>query len=342
MRSLNLWLLLLLAVTSLSKFCLVVRAAGDLGGEVCEHGTNDDGECIIVPEDPSVESTDMGEEEEAQDYKGEEEDEEEYFEEEEDYCHNVAEDCFSQSLDDGCILNFESMVEDCQLTCYFCSPEENLDHVSNVYSHVPQQLYNDPSLAEFVARVDEYMYEKIYRSNLPDNVKLSCKNKDSQCSYWAHTGQCGANKEFMLDRCPAACMECESGLTYATRCPFDENDAVIWEGGDMHQMFTHLVTSREHSQFSPEILSRPIANPNPKFHERDGPWIVVLEDFLSEDQCDTLMKLAEQAEFEKLEGTEEESEVERSFSFRTCGDDCFDAEIMEQIEEVSFVGRTLF
>ena len=99
-------------------------------------------------------------------------------------------------------------------------------------------------------------------------------------------------------------------------------------------MFAHLVTSPEYAQFSPEIISRPIANPNPKFNEVDGPWIVVLNDFLSEEECEILMELADEEEYEPIEGyQDDEEEIYQSFGRRLCKGECSDADVVATIEE---------
>ena len=362
-RNVGLLVLLLSIFLCLSPLAIVTATAEQEG--VCAHGSsNEGGECIDetdVAHDNASEITEGDDEDGAEEDEFEQEEEEEehgkedeeHFDEEEydgegegqgeeeydegtgeeEECRNVADDCFSRSLNDGCILDFENMVEDCRLTCYFCAPEYTLERISNIYSLVPQQLYNSQVLADYVDMVDEYMYWTIYESDLPDNIKISCKNKDSQCTHWAQGGECDMNIQFMLDRCPAACMACESGQSYETRCPFDQNTPVVWQPGDVNEMFTRLVTLPMYYEYSTQIVSRPIANPNPKFHEFDGPWIVVLDNFLSEEDCDTLVNLAQEGDFDKVFGPEEESEVQRLFSVRVCQDECADSGIVGYIEE---------
>ena len=240
-------------------------------------------------------------------------------------CFNVADDCESRALDDGCILNFANMSDECELTCNFCARDYTMLHISNAYSLTPQLLYEDKSLEEFVTKIDEYVYETIYRGVYPDHVKLHCKNKDPQCSYWAHDGECERNPEFMAERCPAACMDCES--SYSARCPFDLETPGIWKAGDLNAMFTHIANSPETAVYNPTVISRPISNPSPKFYKADGPWIVLLEEFLSEEETEAILEIVEDTEYESV--TEENDLYDMLF----CDDMCSESEIVTSVEE---------
>ena len=262
-----------------------------------------------------------------EDSPSEEEGGEEEEEEEGETCFDVADDCESRAMNDGCILNFATMSEECEMTCQLCVRDYNLRRVPNLYSLAPQFLHNDESLGEYVTQVDEYVYETIYRGDHPDNVKLNCKNSDPQCSFWAHGGECELNPEIMAERCPAACMDCESGLSYATRCPsFDTKEPGIWQPGDLNAMFMHLVNSLDDAAYSPVVVSRPMAYPNPKFNEKDGPWIVLLDEFLSEEETEALLKLVEEADYEDV------TDESQSFDVHYCEGECSESKIVTEVE----------
>mmetsp|Transcript_7145 Transcript_7145/g.13658 ORF Transcript_7145/g.13658 Transcript_7145/m.13658 type:complete len:452 (+) Transcript_7145:77-1432(+) len=293
--------------------------------KVCADGADD-----CSPDDKSCRlSRDKIEDEDEPEYNEDEPSEEVYVgeEEEEETCFDVADDCDSRAMNDSCILNFATMSEECEMTCKLCARNYNMLHISNAYSLVPQLLYSDESLEEFVTKIDQYVYETIYRGNHPDNVKLHCKNKDPQCSYWARDGDCERYPEFMADRCPAACMVCESGPSYSARCPFDPQPPGIWKAGDLNAMFTHLVTSPETAEYSPTVISRPISNPNPKFHRKDGPWIVLLDKFLSEDETEALLELVESTDYESVM---DENDL---FDVLFCDDECSESEIVTAVEK---------
>ena len=316
---------------------------------VCVHGSTEDGECINPQAESNLDKHDDDQNEVQE--QGEDNDEGSVDEEtspdavpnedggeeqeEEGECYDLSDDCEERALNDGCILDFESMAHDCEMTCSLCTLEQDPSKITNMYSLVPQLLYNDETLAEYASHVDEYVYESIFmREDVPESIKLGCKNKDPQCLFWAHSGECDRNKDFMLDRCLAACMDCENEESYAVRCPFSPHEPVIWEIGDMHQMFTHLVTSPEHYEYSPEVVSRPISKPNPKFDERNGPWVVILDEFLSEEECDALLSLSEEGNFEIIDGIIEGTESEQYYKSRKCTDECLDAEIVGHVEEI--------
>ena len=318
----------ILLIVSLSRKLSEISADGDdscsPGDKMCIWGADAIEDKTIHYGGVTFEGGGEGEEEDGEEEEEEEDGEEEGEEEE---CFDVADDCDSRALHDGCILNFATMSEECEMTCKLCTRDYNLLHVSNVYSLAPQLLYDDESVAQFVTEIDEYVYDTIYRGEHPDNIKLHCKNKDPQCSYWAHSGDCGRNAEFMTERCPAACMDCESGLSYSVRCSFDPQTPGIWRAGDLNAMFVRLSNSPEAVEYNPLVISRPIFDPNPKFDEKDGPWIVLLDNFLSEDETETLLELVEDIDYESV------MEENESFDVWFCDDECRESEIVATVEE---------
>ena len=84
-----------------------------------------------------------------------------------------------------------------------------------------------------------------------------------------------------------ACQTCIK-LDFNFRCPFDPNAPTIWGPGDLNKMFERLTTDSYYEQYSPEVLSRP-GKPIGKFD--DGPWVVVLHNFISEAEADKLIEL---------------------------------------------------
>lgn len=323
----------------LSTLCSPRLLVAHADEDVCIQ-SDADGTCIQTQ--PAAESAetppatvdveDFEDFEDEESYEDEDEDEEDDDGEEDEECEDYAEDCEARAQNNGCILEFLTMAYDCPRTCKLCHDEPGLERRYNLYSDVPQILHNDPELVEYADKVDEYIYETIYSSKLPDNIKLNCRNKEAQCTFFAHGGECSLNEEAMIAKCAAACMKCESGLEYSIRCPNDPNEPVAWESGDLNQMFANMVTQPTFSQYNPLIVSRPIANPNPKFEERNGPWIVVLNNFLSDQECEALIQLVEEQELERVEGDVDEEGVGHSFLQGDCDDECSQAEIVKRVE----------
>ena len=250
-------------------------------------------------------------------------------------CVDVAEDCQERKLQHECILDYPTMAEECSATCLFCTTtDENPTQVSNIYSDFPQFLYNDNAIRQIVARTDRYVYDRIYSSEeIEDEIKLNCRNKDAQCSYWARDGRCRSNSDMMRRRCPAACLACDANLAESVRCAFGPNEEIIWKAGDLNAMFTHLTTWTEFNEYDIEVISRPISQPNPKFQETSGPWIVTLDSFLSDEACQALLELAETFDYQVQRNINNEEETERLLEAYQCVDECGELDVVKQMEE---------
>ena len=132
-------------------------------------------------------------------------------------------------------------------------------------------------------------------------VKLQCKNRDPNCVFWASVGECENNPTYMLLKCAPSCFSCEQ-LDFNHRCgntnQMDESTNV-WQAGDLHKMFQRITTDRYYvDKYHPTILCQP-GDPNPT--TGDSPWIVLLEDFVSDEECDALIQLGYQQGYERSE-----------------------------------------
>jgi prolyl 4-hydroxylase len=93
-------------------------------------------------------------------------------------------------------------------------------------------------------------------------------------------------------------------IDFDQRCPYDPDAPTILNPGDVHQLFQNITTLPEYAIYEPRILSMP--NPprrktddttttHDHDHDddeiKDGPWVVTLENFLTDEECDTLINL---------------------------------------------------
>jgi prolyl 4-hydroxylase len=311
-----------------------LASAGEEDGGVSEvltdqHATGD------------AEPSDENEEKEGDEGSDESEDgEEDYSEDDDAYydepnCYDEGERCAERALNNGCVRNFAEMSQTCRETCLLCPTAQGLQSVRNMYSDVPQGWMGDEELLQYFDEIDEYMYGTVYAGDTPEYVKLHCRNREPDCSYWSWNGECETSPEFMLESCAAACMDCSKSSEQAIRCPFDKDEHVLWRKGDLQRMFTRLVTSPDFAIYNPMVASRPLVSPNPKFGGMDGPWIVVLDNFLSDAECQKLIKLGVNEGFEKASQEEEEEglEVGRSLSTRLCVGNCAQSTVVTAVEE---------
>jgi prolyl 4-hydroxylase len=113
-----------------------------------------------------------------------------------------------------------------------------------------------------------------------------CRNEDANCAFWALVGECNNSPGFMKVSCAPVCHSCEL-LSRATRCPADPGhmEQQVWKPGSVNEFFRNLTTLSEYQKYGPELISKP--GPND-----DMPWLVTLNKFLTDKECDKLLTIA--------------------------------------------------
>ena len=242
-------------------------------------------------------------------------------------CMDVAkEECdalvgrYGGSREEACIDSFSYMQTACRKTCLLCANFDKKKHtVSNIYSEQPQNVYTPPSqdddnnIMDLVGKVDDYMYNHVYNQDDPNHnvwqkIKYSCKNQHANCMSWARMGECDKNPTYMKMKCAPSCFTCDL-LDINMRCPYDKHAPQTYtKSGELDAMFTRMVT-QTHLQhnYTIAILSQPTpptTTTGMKEEEEDGsndnaidksqeggPWVVLLDGFLTDEECDTLIAL---------------------------------------------------
>lgn len=133
-----------------------------------------------------------------------------------------------------------------------------------------QRLRSDPTTTI-------YMHEMLDR----------CRNEDANCAFWALVGECDKSPGFMKVSCAPVCHSCEL-LSRATRCPVDDYQMMqhIWKPGSVNEYFHNVTTAKEYQQFSPQIISKPTDT------DKSKPWVVYIDKFLTDRECDRLINIA--------------------------------------------------
>ena len=232
---------------------------------------------------------------------------------------------YDGSREKACIEFFSYMQTSCRKTCLLCENVDKNEHqVSNIYSEQPQNVEtrSQDDIMDLVAKVDDYMYNQVYNQDDPNHkvwqkVKYDCKNQNANCIKWAKMGECDNNPSFMKKSCGPSCFTCDL-LDIDTRCPFDRHAPQTYsKSGELDAMFTRMVTQADLQQkYTVTILSQPapptttttmvedcggndndvdVTNSKPQ----GGPWVVLLDDFLTEEECDTLIALGTKQGYER-------------------------------------------
>jgi prolyl 4-hydroxylase len=98
----------------------------------------------------------------------------------------------------------------------------------------------------------------------------------------------------MKKSCAPACKSCDY-LSIEGRCPLDPDAPNTWSAGDLNAMFVRLTKEPYLSMYETKILSSPEMN--------GGPWVITMENVVSEKEANTLIELG------AIEGYERSSDV---------------------------------
>ncbi|KAL7565800.1 hypothetical protein ACA910_015579 [Epithemia clementina (nom. ined.)] len=195
----------------------------------------------------------------------------------------------------------------------------------------------------------------------PLSTRLQCRNRDALCTVWAAEGECDANPSYMHLHCAPACRTCPF-LDFQHRCgpPLtldgdgNNNTAAIWsKAGDLHRTFVRIVETAEYKdKYQPQILSHPaLYRPNQEDNnnnygddgEEDGPWVVLLDHFLTPTECEILIALGAEQGYERSEDVSDVVNFDGTYGSRQsegrtstnawCTDDCWNNSTVQTIHE---------
>jgi prolyl 4-hydroxylase len=78
-------------------------------------------------------------------------------------------------------------------------------------------------------------------------------------------------------------------LHIETRCPVDPDAVDAFYPGDLNKMFEKIATAPEYRQYEPKVVSRP----------PEGPWMILFENALSDEEADRLIELGGNLGYER-------------------------------------------
>lgn len=112
------------------------------------------------------------------------------------------------------------------------------------------------------------------------------------------------NPNYMQKMCAPSCRSCHV-LDPTYRCPIDDKaPKALSQKGDLNAIFERIVTAEEFKKYNPKILSQPKGSEEiTRVIEKDGPWVVTLENFLSVEECDRLIQLGHDKGYERSADT---------------------------------------
>ncbi|KAJ1639441.1 hypothetical protein T492DRAFT_584904 [Pavlovales sp. CCMP2436] len=109
--------------------------------------------------------------------------------------------------------------------------------------------------------------------------KKKCADKAVECPLWARDGECERNPRYMKIHCASSCDTCD-WADFDKRCRVDPSLTLALPDGAIGELFRAL-DGGAFAQYKPRIMSRP-----------PEPWVVVFDSFISEEDADRIVELA--------------------------------------------------
>ncbi|KAL7543208.1 hypothetical protein ACHAXR_012506 [Thalassiosira sp. AJA248-18] len=277
---------------------------------------------------------------------------------EDDSCFDESDECPRLAKIGLCMTDKEEMEEEgCHKSCLYCiTPaskdlfslgvdqvtERNVDEKEN-HDNEPEDAKKVPpspsDIAEVVARTEFYFVNHVLLYDDLSSYRLSCRNFDENCAYWAAVGNCESDPGYMGKHCPAACSDCEK-VDVSVRCPIDK-ESDIFQPGDMNDMFERWLEEAGQDTLSLSKENLPTGGTHPfgalnvitsPYHdmmqyikddelEEDPetfpplPWVVSIDGFLSDEECDKLIELGVARGYERSTEYSDETNVDGSAKF---------------------------
>lgn len=198
-----------------------------------------------------------------------------------------------------CDANPNYMLTSCRRSCVVCFAGTNQFGVGQ---RIPRNQDKDKAV-EYVEKSAKYM-QRVWKEEEFSRVRHKCRNQHEDCTYWASLGECEANPKYMHLNCAPACETCDQ-LDIRHRCPIEPENTCIWKPGDLNTLFENIADNAdgkgEYLKYNPKALSRPKIKRDgtDSGAEIDGPWIVLFENFVTEEEADRLIDIGQKQGYER-------------------------------------------
>jgi prolyl 4-hydroxylase len=145
----------------------------------------------------------------------------------------------------------------------------------------------------------------------------------------------------MQVNCAPACFSCDK-VSFTSRCAHMPPDDTknIWTAGSLNAMMERIVADPQY-QSNMQVLFRPATSTAADPSIPDGPWVVVLDDFLTPAECDTLIQLGAAEGYEISKDVSSEMKFDGTFDGVTsdgrtstnawCWNACYEHAVTKQV-----------
>jgi len=264
-----------------------------------------------------------------------------------------------------CDSNPGYMLRNCKKSCNICG-DNGSTLPTNYGDHGDTQKCegeDESACLSVVTKMEDYMISEYKTNPAFRKIQSKCKNRHTDCALWATQGECDANPSYMQVHCAPVCGSCMR-LDFSSRCPLDREvmkDALA--PGDLHRMFERIVdgvvdvdgdddddsdsrnkdTNEVVKHWNATVHSRPSYPLNVKPEDVDyilGPWVITIDNFVTEDECERLKYLGAVEGYERstdvggmnFDGTIKSVESMSRTSYNAwCKDKCMDDPMTQSV-----------
>jgi len=254
-------------------------------------------------------------------------------------CVDEHADCKMWSDSGECDANPNYMLTHCRRSCKVCGIIDSNDFGK------PQQIPRSKdfeAVKEIVRQSTEYM-KRINEDEKYEAVRNKCLNQHPDCSLWALGSGCDDNPSYMKQHCAPACQSCDHILRLDEKCRPGPDAKNAIENGGLDVLFHTIIEGAKESGYDPMVWSRPTKMPNEDGYLKpceedvtnpcnvpDGPWVVTLENFISEKEVDTLKGWGSKLGYQRSQAGDQIIDI-RTSSQAWCTARCYDDPVVAEL-----------
>jgi len=239
-------------------------------------------------------------------------------------CNDKHSKCSFWTQRNHCETRTEYMLQVCPVSCNACATSIQQDTDFGVKQERPDT--SDTTLSAKVATIirESKTYMRKVRANKEyGTIRETCRNGNAKCSIWAAQGECQNNPAAMRVTCAPACHSCEM-VDVEKRCPMDDTiheENVLKKKGDLNALFERIVDDDNDengfAKFKPRTIQRPYKSGDTRKRTWTlGPWMVALDEFLTDEECDRLIEVSQERGFGQSEEIIKKVKPDGSFERR--------------------------
>jgi prolyl 4-hydroxylase len=220
-----------------------------------------------------------------------------------------------------------------------------------------RQVIDDMAFAraikDRVAKARIYLNDVVAVNSTYDKVRSFCKNRKEFCASAAARGYCDIHPAMKFE-CAPVCESCEQ-MDVDVRCKVGPDAIDAFYPGDLDRRYENITTNPAFEQYGRRVLSRPSYAPGDTAETANyqlGPWMVVFDNALTDEEADKLIELGSKVGFARSVGVGKQGkdgsisttrDSSRTSTTAWCMADCADdptvQRVMNRIATITGIGE---